>query len=139
MGSKFKTQLVAWSRRPWFYFLLALMLALPLVFLTTVPPVDVASRYVPMATAFADGNWAYAFHPRVPVLFPVLGGGFVFLTGCDGFFGVKLASTLLFALAVFPLFALFLRILSRKYAVWGGDLLSVLPSAAAIRGGRGPG
>ncbi len=119
MGSKFKTQLVAWSRRPWFYFLLALMLALPLVFLTTVPPVDVASRYVPMATAFADGNWAYAFHPRVPVLFPVLGGGFVFLTGCDGFLGVKLASTLLFALAVFPLFALFLRILSRKYAVWG--------------------
>ena len=119
MGQALREKVVVWARRPWFYLLPAVVLALPVLFLTSIPPADVASRYAPMAEAFAAGEWFYAFHPRVPMLHPVLGGVFVFLTGCDGFFGVKLASMLLFALAVVPLFELFKRIMPWKYACWG--------------------
>ncbi|MBS1372115.1 MAG: hypothetical protein HPZ91_19395 [Lentisphaeria bacterium] len=106
-------------QQPLLYFLMAVILALPPVFLTVLPASDVASRYAPMAAAFADGEWAYAFHPRVPPLLPVLGGVFAFLFRCDGFLGVRLASLLLYAFAVFPLFALFRRILPLRAACWG--------------------
>lgn len=72
-----------------------------------------------MADALAAGEWRYAFHPRVSPLLPVLGGVFSFLSGWSGFAGVKLAASLLFALAVFPLFALFKRVFSEQVACWG--------------------
>ena len=79
MRRKVTAWAVAVVQRPWFYFLLALVLALPPFFLTTIPPVDVATRYAPMAEAFARGDWGYAFHPRVPLLQSVIGGIAVFL------------------------------------------------------------
>ena len=101
-----------WTRQPFFYFLAALALALPLAACTVIPSLDVAGRYAPMADALAAGEWRYAFHPRVSPLLPVLGGVFSFLSGWSGFAGVKIAASLLFALAVFPLFALFKRVFS---------------------------
>ncbi|WP_273306081.1 glycosyltransferase family 39 protein [Victivallis lenta] len=108
-----------WTRQPFFYFLAALALALPLAACTAIPSLDVAGRYAPMADALAAGEWRYAFHPRVSPLLPVLGGVFSFLSGWSGFAGVKLAASLLFALAVFPLFALFKRVFSEQVACWG--------------------
>lgn len=104
---------------PCFYFLLAVVLALPPIFITMLPAYDTAARYAPMAQAFAAGDWAYAFHPRIPPLFPILGGGLVWLLRCDAFMGVRLASLLLFALSVFPLFALFRRFLPLKATCFG--------------------
>ena len=108
-----------WTRQPFFYFLAALALALPLAACTAIPSLDVAGRYAPMADALAAGEWRYAFHPRVSPLLPVLGGVFSFLSGWSGFAGVKIAASLLFALAVFPLFALFKRVFSEQVACWG--------------------
>ena len=119
MRRKVTAWAVAVVQRPWFYFLLALVLALPPFFLTTIPPVDVATRYAPMAEAFARGDWGYAFHPRVPLLQSVIGGIAVFLTGCDGFSGVKFVSVMSYALAVFPLFLLFRKIFSLRTACLG--------------------
>ena len=58
------------------------------------PLADVASRYAPMAESFAEGNWKFAFHPRIQMLQPVCSGIICFLTGFDGFMSGKIASAL---------------------------------------------
>lgn len=97
----------------------ALALVIPLLILTDIPQPDVASRYAPMAEAIAQGDMEISFHPRIPPLLPVIAGAFVWLSGCDGFWGAKAASALCFILALFPLFGLFRRIFNQRIAFWG--------------------
>jgi len=95
---------------------LAFLLALSLSFATNIPVRDVASRYAPMAEAFAAGNWEYAFHPKVPPLLPVVAGLFAMAIPFGGFFAAKLASSLFFALTVFPLHGIFKRSFNERTA-----------------------
>lgn len=60
--------------RPGMLFVAALLLTVLPVLLTGQPMRDVAARYAPMARAFAEGDWAFAFHPRIPPLFPLFAG-----------------------------------------------------------------
>ena len=101
---------------------IAVLLVLPLVFIGDIPLRDVATRYAPMADAFAAGNWPYAFHPRTPLLLPSLGGIFAWLFHCSGFTAVKMVSMLGFAAGVFPLAALLRRLYSSAVAHWGVGL-----------------
>ena len=64
------------------------------IFLLDIPCRDVAGRYAPMAEAFAEGDWQYAFHPRIPPLQTICGGIIAKLTGLGGFMALKTASLL---------------------------------------------
>ncbi len=100
-------------------FLLALLLVLPLLVLNDIPLRDVLSRYAPMAQAVLDHNWMVAFHPRVPLLFPVFGAICAGILHTNAFWGVKVASALCFALTVFPLWGIFRRVFDEKIARLG--------------------
>lgn len=84
-----------------------------------IPPRDVAMRYAPMAEAFARGDWQYAFHPRVPLLFPVLSGAAAWVFRLDGFRACRLTSMLFFALTLFPLRGALRRVFDERVACWG--------------------
>ena len=103
-----------------FVVLAAFLIALSGVLLNDLPLRDVAQRYAPMADAFAAGNFDYAFHPRVPMLHPLLAGCVSFLTGCGGFTAAKIVSMLFFALTVVPLMALMRRVYGMNIAVGTG-------------------
>ncbi len=115
-------------RSPCFPALTALVLALGMVWLTEFPDRDVFSRYAPMAEAAAAGDWKFAFHPRVPFLFPLLGGFFTFLTGSNGFTGCKIAGAVCFALTVFPLWGIFRKVFDQRTALWGTMLYALCSS-----------
>ncbi|MCQ2378610.1 MAG: glycosyltransferase family 39 protein [Victivallaceae bacterium] len=80
------------------------------VFFYDIPERDVALRYSPMADAFAAGNFRYAFHPRVPLLVPLLGGIVAKIVGCGGFMALKIVTALAFLGALFPLRGLMRRV-----------------------------
>ncbi|MCJ8329126.1 MAG: glycosyltransferase family 39 protein [Lentisphaeria bacterium] len=103
-------------RVPFFLFILAILICLPLVIFNDIPTKDVASRYAPMADAFAAGNWQYAFHPRTPILFPSLAGMLAYITGSSGFLACKIISCLFFALSIFPFYGIMQRLFSGKVA-----------------------
>jgi len=111
------------QRKSWWLFVLALLLVMPV--LTDIPQRDVASWYAPMARAIAKGNWAEAFHPRIPFLFPLFGAASIKMFGCDAFTGVKIASALCFALTVFPLWKIFSKVFDEKTATLGCFLLLI--------------
>ena len=48
-----------------------------------------------------NGDWTFAFHPRVTPLLPVCAGIFVKLFSCGGFLACQLAASLLLSLCVF--------------------------------------
>jgi len=98
-------------------FLAVLLVVMIPVFLMDFPSRDVALRYAPMADALADGNFNYAFHPRIPMLHPLLAGVVAFLTGCSGFMACKVVSALFFAAGVVPLCGLMKRIFDRRTAM----------------------
>ena len=77
------------------------------VWLNYLPLRDVATRYAPMAEAFAEGNWDYAFHPRVPPLQVICGGIIAWLFNCNGFIALKITSAIWFTASIFMCFALF--------------------------------
>lgn len=77
------------------------------VWLNYLPFRDVATRYAPMAEAFAEGNWHYAFHPRVPPLQVICGGVIAWILRCNGFVALKIASALWFTGSILLCFALF--------------------------------
>ena len=106
-------------------FLLALALGLGLAAINVFPAPDVATRYAPMAEAFAAGEWNYAFHPRIPMLHQTLAGCFCWLFGISGFAGCRLAAVLVFALCVFPLYSLF-RLVWNERVAWIGTFLYVI-------------
>ncbi len=116
---------------PWLFCLAALLLALPLAYFADVPERDIATRYAPMAEAFAAGKWSYAFHPRIPMLYPALCGVLVRLGGITGFTAAKLLSTACFAAAVFPLFRVMKRVFGERTAV--GALLVYVVNPFMLR------
>ena len=118
-------------RTPWLFFLATLLLALPLAYFADMPERDVATRYAPMAEAFAAGKWAYAFHPRIPMLYPVLCGVLVRLGGITGFTAAKLLSVGCFAASVFPLFSVMKRIFGERLAT--GALLVYIVNPFLLR------
>ena len=118
-------------RTPWLFFLAALLLAVPLAYFADIPERDVATRYAPMAEAFAAGKWAYAFHPRIPVLYPVLCGVLVRICGITGFTAAKLLSAGCFAASVFPLFSVMKRIFGERTAT--GALLVYIVNPFMLR------
>lgn len=103
----------------WHCFLLACLLTGCCAFLRILPADDVFNRYAPAAEAFARGDWLYAFHPRFGVFFSSLAGSFVWLCGISGLSACKIVSTLFFALTVFPLHSLFIKIWGEKIALYG--------------------
>lgn len=104
--------------RPGMLFVAALLLTVLPVLLTGQPMRDVAARYAPMARAFAEGDWAFAFHPRIPPLFPLFAGVLASF-GLEPFGAAKLVASLCFALTVFPLYALLKLVFSRRTAAIG--------------------
>jgi len=116
--------------------LAAFLLYLAPTLLDDYPSRDVAARYAPMAEAFAHGDFAYAFHPRLQCLHPLIGGCFTWLLGCDGFTGVKLASLLFFALCIFPLYGLFKELFDYRIAL-GGVIIYIFASKLARLGCSG--
>ena len=118
-------------RTPWLFFLAALLLAVPLAYFADIPERDIAIRYAPMAEAFAEGKWAYAFHPRIPMLYPALCGMLVWLGGITGFTAAKIISTACFAASVFPLFSVMKRIFGEKTAT--GALLVYIVNPFMLR------
>lgn len=109
---------LSWQRRawPWWCFLAVLLLSvIPLVW-SGLPQRDAAFRYIPMAEAFRDGDFAYAFHPRPGFLHTFIAGIIAWLFGCDGFLACKLSSTLFMALAAFPLYGVMKLTYSRMAA-----------------------
>ena len=112
---------------PWRIFFLALIIMIPMILMENIPARDIALRYAPMADAFARRDWEYAFHPRIPVLHPLLAGIVAAITGCGGFMACKLISGLFYALTVFPAYALYKQLFDRSTALLG-TLMTVLCS-----------
>lgn len=90
-----------------------------LLWLNPIPADDTATRYAPMAQAFAEGDWLYAFHPHSGVFFPALSGGIAWLTGLDGFRACQVAALLLWATAALPLYGIVLKL-------WGDRRIALL-------------
>ena len=85
----------------------SLLLCLISIVLNDIPCRDVAGRYAPMAEAFAEGDWLYAFHPRIQPLQIVSGGIIAYLLPCNGFMALKIASALWFLAGMFVIWKLF--------------------------------
>ncbi len=115
----------------WLFFLVALLLAVPLAYFADIPERDLATRYAPMAEAFSAGKWAYAFHPRIPMLYPVLCGILVRAGGITGFTAAKIVSVGCFAASVFPLFSIMKRVLGERAAA--GTLLVYIVNPFMLR------
>ena len=83
------------------------------IMLEDIPFRDVAQRYAPMAEAFADGNWQFAFHPRIQPLSTVTGGVLAYIFQCDGFMGMKMASVIWQLGSLVLLFVLIKKVVPR--------------------------
>ncbi|MDD3663393.1 MAG: glycosyltransferase family 39 protein, partial [Candidatus Pacebacteria bacterium] len=82
-----------------------------------IPFPDVATRYAPMAEAFSVGNWEFAFHPRIPPVFPALAGCIAYILQTDGFLACKVASAMMLCLGVFPLWGAVKNIYGERHAI----------------------
>lgn len=89
---------------PWLVFLALWLFMLPAIVMFDYPQADVATRYAPMAEAFAAGDWRFAFHPRIPPLLPICAGMLVRLCSCDGAVACRIAGALFLSFALFPLY-----------------------------------
>ena len=107
-----------WARRIWpcWCFLALILLALAPLLIDVMPQRDVAFRYVPMAEAFRDGDFVYAFHPRTGFLHTFTAGLFAWVFRCSGFTACKMSSLLFMGLCLFPLYGLMKRVFSRTMA-----------------------
>lgn len=74
-----------------------------------LPPDDTATRYAPMARAFAEGNWLYAFHPHSGVGFSTMAGSFAWL-GMDGYRACQYAALLFWGSSAVVFYFLALRL-----------------------------
>lgn len=77
----------------WCFLALVVMMLVP-VFIDDIPLRDVAFRYAPMAEAFRDGDFTYAFHPRTGFLHTFIAGIIAWVLQCSGFLACKLSSLL---------------------------------------------
>jgi len=103
----------------WGFFLLIFIFGTPLLILTDFPQRDVVHRYIPMAEAFARGDWMYAFHPRVQMLHPTFSGIFAWLFSVNGFIGTQISGLFFYAIGIFPLFHLLKEVFGKRIAYWG--------------------
>ena len=102
---------------------------------------DTMARYAPMADRFASGDWFYSFHPRFGLIFQVLTGTVVYLTGLTGDKATQVVSVLFVALTAVPLWCIVEKIFDRKTAWWSVALLLVVDDYTryAMDGLRDPG
>ena len=84
---------------------------------------DVTARYAPMADHFAHGEWTLAFHPRFGVLFQILSGSLVALTGLSGDSAAQLVSLAFVALAAPPLFLVVRDLFGDRRVAWAAVAL----------------
>lgn len=96
---------------------LAWVLAAPFAWAFNLSYGDVANRYALMAEAFAQGDWAFAFHPRFNLLFPVGAGAFSWALGCEGTVACSLLGLLGWAAAAVPFFGVAQSVFGRR-AAW---------------------
>ena len=101
---------------PFWCFLVFMVLSVLPVLVEILPQRDVAFRYAPMAEAFRDGDFIYAFHPRTGFLHTFTSGIICYLFRCDGFLACKISSLLFMGLGLFPLYAIMRRVYSRFMA-----------------------
>ena len=92
-------------RFPMMIFILMWLLLLPGIIFSDIPARDLATRYAPMAEAFAQWDPVHFLHPRIPPAFPVIAGIIAALTGVSGFLACKLASALMLTASIFPIWA----------------------------------
>jgi hypothetical protein len=77
---------------------------------------DSVARYAPMAEAFAEGDWNLAFHPRFGVLFQVLSGCVVKVTGLDGARSLQIVGFGFLSLSVVPIWCITRRLFGVRVA-----------------------
>ena len=94
--------------------LFAVILVISSIILNDIPCRDVAHRYAPMAESFAQGDWQYAFHPRIQPLQIVSGGVIAWMFRCSGFMALKIASAFWFLGGMFIIWKLFREIYQEK-------------------------
>lgn len=104
--------------------LLGLISLVCCIVLDDVPARDLAHRYAPMAEAFAEGNWQFAFHPRIPPLATVSGGIIAFIFSCSGFLAMQIASALWHCASLVVLWKLVKRIVPQT--PWAAPLTVAL-------------
>ena len=105
-------------RAAWPFWCFVMLILLSLVFVLTdiFPQRDVACRYAPMADAFRERDFSYAFHPRTGFLHTFTSGLIALLLNCNGFLACKISSLLFMALGIFPLYGIMRRVYSRTMA-----------------------
>lgn len=87
---------------------------------------DSIARYVPMADAFARGEWRLAFHPRFGVIFPPLTGALVWLFGIGGDKACQIVSTAFLAFSAVPVWAIAKRVFKENRVAWVATLLLLI-------------
>lgn len=103
---------------------------------------DCAARYAPMAEAFARGDWYESFHPRFCVLFQVLTGFLVWLSGCSGVVACQIVSAAFLGAALIPYWYVMRRVFNDDRIAWLSlGILLVIPriSGDAMNGLRDTG
>jgi len=101
---------------------------------------DTICRYAPMAEAFANGNWAEAFHPRFCIGFPLLTGVVCRLTGLDGLASCSAVASLGWGLCILPIYGVVRRVFGDT-AAWIAVILYLLypqPFIWGLKGMREP-
>ena len=101
---------------------------------------DTLCRYAPMAEAFAQGDWANAFHPRFAVGGTVVAGLLALLPGFDGLTACTVSAALAWALCLVPVHRLAERLFDAR-AAWFALILFALcpqPLVWALGGLREP-
>lgn len=89
---------------------------------------DPCARYAPMADAFAQGDFYYAFHPRFGVLFHLLTGALSAITGLQGLYCLQPVAFFFLALSGVVIFATAKRLTdSEKLAWWSFTLVLLMP------------
>ena len=104
------------ARFLWWTLFLTAVIALLVggMILEDIPEPDMAHRYMPMSEAFAEGDWHFAFHPRIQPLQIICGGSIAFLTGASAFTALKIASVLWFIAGGALLYGMFRELYSDR-------------------------
>ena len=86
---------------------------------------DSGAFYIPMAEAFGEGRYAFAFNAVIPPLVPFLAGLVARTLPVDGFTAMKIVSAAFILLGMIPLYRLSRRLLSAEQARWSCLLYAV--------------
>lgn len=102
-------------------------LLLFLLYFNQLPANDTVTRYAPMARAFAQGDWIYAYHPHSGILFSTLSGIFAWL-GMDGYRACQFAALLLWSSSAMVFYCLALRLWHKRSIALIAEMLYLLCS-----------